>query len=222
MRRLVCMALLALGLSGVVVAQESSVVHVVSYIEVEPAAVQKVAGLLSRLEEYGRNATGNLSFKSLQRIGRPNHFALIESWQNKDAQAAHVTSKYFLDIRDVLDPQLLSPYDERLHGQFGVVAFGDVGGELFALTHIDIAPPKLEAGMLLLHEAIEESRNASGNTRFDLLVQDSRRNHMTLVETWETAESKTAYTGEATTRDYRDRLAPLMGSLYDERLYKPL
>ena len=106
--------------------------------------------------------------------------------------------------------------------QFGVVAFGDVGGQLFALTHIDIAPPKLESGMILLEEAIDVSRDAPGNTRFDLLVQGSRRNHMTLVETWESAESKTAHTNDPTTRDYRSMLAPLMGSLYDERLYTPL
>jgi quinol monooxygenase YgiN len=213
---------MTLGLSSAVAAQESSVVHVVSYIEVEPAAAEQVAELLASHEATSRDDAGNLSFKALQRIGRPNHFALIESWSTADSHAAHQLATHNLSLREELAPVLLSPYDQRMHGQFGVVAFGDVGGQLFALTHIDIAPPKLESGMILLEEAIDVSRDAPGNTRFDLLVQGSRRNHMTLVETWESAESKTAHTNDPTTRDYRSMLTPLMGSLSDERLYTPL
>ena len=76
---------MTLGLSSAVAAQESSVVHVVSYIEVEPAAAEQVAELLASHEATSRDDAGNLSFKALQRIGRPNHFALIESWSTADS-----------------------------------------------------------------------------------------------------------------------------------------
>ena len=77
-------------------------------------------------------------------------------------------------------------------------------------------------GMAVLQAIIEKSRSDPGNLRFDLLIQDSRRNHMTLVESWRSSDLKTTHSRATHTRDYRDALAPLMGSLYDERLYRPL
>jgi quinol monooxygenase YgiN len=57
---------------------------------------------------------------------------------------------------------------------------------------------------------------------FDVWQQTNRLNHFTVVETWSTMRSFTAHGSTAQTRDFRARIAPMMGALYDERWYRAL
>lgn len=63
------------------------------------------------------------------------------------------------------------------------------------------------------------SRKEAGNLRFDALQQASRPNHFTLVEVWRDAKGAEAHVTAAHTRQFREGLQPLSGSLYDERFY---
>jgi quinol monooxygenase YgiN len=58
--------------------------------------------------------------------------------------------------------------------------------------------------------------------RFEVLQQNSRQNHCTIVEVWRDQPALEAHAMAAHTRHFRDRFQPLSGSLYDERLYKAL
>ena len=66
----------------------------------------------------------------------------------------------------------------------------------------------------------DQSRGASGNIRYDIWVQSSRANHMTIVESWKSMAALEHFTTEAAMKTFREKLMPMSGSLYDQRLYR--
>jgi quinol monooxygenase YgiN len=66
----------------------------------------------------------------------------------------------------------------------------------------------------------EAGRKESGNLRFDVLQNGKRLNHFTIVEIWQTQEALDAHAVSAVTREYRDTIQPVLGSPFDERLFK--
>jgi quinol monooxygenase YgiN len=52
--------------------------------------------------------------------------------------------------------------------------------------------------------------------------QGNRPNHFTVVEIWADQKAYDAHVMAGHTRQFRDKLGPMSGALYDERLYKAL
>ncbi len=215
-------ASLMIGFAQAGYAQMNDVAYVITYIEVTPAATEQTIDLLVAHGEASRHEDGNSLFHVLQRIGRPNHFALIETWENADAQAAHADTAHTRAFRASIEPVLYSPYDERRHSQVEVASSDTADDAIYGLTHVDVIPTSLDIGVGYLQTLIAASRRDDGNLRFDVLAQDSRRNHMTLVESWDNADTQAAHSDTAHAQEFRASMLPLSGSLYDERLYKAL
>jgi quinol monooxygenase YgiN len=193
-----CLAL-AIGIAHPVSAQMSDAAYVVTYIEVTPSATTDAVDLLVSHAEASRNDDGNSLYQVLQRIGRPNHFAIIETWESADAQAAHAAAGHTQAFRAGLDPLLYSPYDERLHEQFHVAAGTTAAGSIFGLTHVDLIPTGLDEGLEHVGELVAASRGDAGS-----------------------AGSQEAHSSTDHAKAFRAALLPLSGSLYDERLYRAL
>ena len=51
-------------------------------------------------------------------------------------------------------------------------------------------------------------------------VQINRKNHFTLVESWDSPADKSAWISTRTARTFREELQPMSGALYDERAYR--
>jgi quinol monooxygenase YgiN len=213
-----CVLGLVLGFAAVTQAQTDERVYVVSYIEVNPAATTRAIDLLRQHAAVSRNDAGNVLYQPLQRIGRPNHLALIETWENADAQAAHAAAAHIQRLRNDLDPLLYSPYDQRLHTNLHVADGSISGGAIFGLTHVDFAPANLEEGLRHVASLVMSSRHHDGVVRFDVITQANRSNHMTVVESWESAGAQEAHTVSDEAIAFRNAAGPLMGALYDERL----
>lgn len=217
-----------LGLMPATYAADGDVAYVVSYFEAMPPAKDKAAGLLRQLAKESRKESGNYRFEILQRIGQPDEFVILETWRSKEAQAAHGAAGHTRQFRDQLQPLLRGPYDERPHtalavGNMGVEAAGSARtAVIFAVTHVDVAPKTKDAGVALVKQLAENGRADKGNMRFEGLTQDSRTNHMTVVEIWADRKALEAHGMAAHKKAFREKLMPLSGSLYDERLYKVL
>ena len=217
-----CLAGLAVGYAAVSHAQMGEPAYVVTYIEVTASATTEATDLLVSHAEASRNEDGNSLYQVLQRIGRPNHFAILETWESADALAAHGAAGHTRAFRASLDPLLYSPYDERPHEQLHVAGGTTTAGSIFGLTHVDLIPTGLEVGLGHIDELVAASRGDAGVVRFDIMAQASRRNHMTLVESWESAGSQEAHSESSHKKAFRAALLPMSGSLYDERLYRAL
>ena len=143
------------------------------------------------------------------------------TWTPQQSRRDSVRATAF---REALEPLLYSPYDERLHGEVQVAAqSGEPGADaVYAVTHVDVTPANVEPALEYLHAIAPASRGESGNHRFDVLVQSSRTNHFTVVERWESAQAQREHLDAPHSRTFRERIYPLAGALYDERLYRAL
>ena len=200
--------------------------YLVTYIEVMPAQKAKAAALLKLAGKAGRAAAGNLRFDVLQRRDRPNHFSIIEVWRDQVAQDASLAAGQTKQFRDKLRPMLASAYDQRPHtgmavGPVGAGA-GAKGAAVYAVTHVDFIPPKKDEGIAALKKLAEPSRADAGALRYEVLQQNSRPNHLTLVEIWQGQGALEKHEVAPHTREFRDLLLPMSGSLFDQRLYKLL
>lgn len=221
-RAAACVLGLALAMAGLAHAQMDDRAYVVSYIEVIPSRTSAAVDLMLHHATESRNDDGNALYQVLQRIGRPNHFAIIETWENADAQAAHAENAQTRAFRTALDPLLYSPYDERMHTNLHVTDGSISAGSVFGLTHVDFAPTYLEEGLEYVAQLVMSSRDHDGVVRFDVLTQANRSNHMTVVESWESAGAQEAHAVSEDAMRFRASAQSLMGALYDERLYRVL
>lgn len=224
---LAILSIVPLGSVQTAGAAEGDIAYVVSYFETMPPAKDKAAGLLRQLAKESRKESGNYRFEVLQRIGQPDEFVILEAWRNKDAQAAHGAAGHARQFREKLQPLLRSPYDERPHtalsvGNMGSEADRSAKAAIFAVTHVDIIPKGKDVGVALVQQLAASGRGDKGNVRFEALTQDSRTNHMTVVEIWADRKALEAHGMAAHKKAFREKLSPLSGSLYDERLFKAL
>ena len=204
--------------------------YVVSYIEAAPAAKDQAADMLRRLANLSRREAGSIRFEVLQRIGYPDQFAVLEVWDNVKAQEAHGGAAHVQLFREKVKPLLRAPYDERPHIPLSVGtadAAGAKGGKgakgaIYAVTHVDVIPKGKDEGTEAVKQLSTASRKEPNALRFDSLTQTSRPNHMTLVEMWKDQKAVTAHSAADHTKQFRDKLGPLSGALFDERFYRAL
>ena len=222
-RFLLSILVLAPGFMQFARADDAATAYIVAYFEVMPPSQDRARALARELGAKSRKDDGILRFQLLQRIGQPNHFAILEAWKDKDAQAAHAAAAHTKDFREKLTPLLRSPYDERPHTGLAVGAPQAGKAEasaIYAVTHVDIVPTEKDKGIGFVKVLSDLSRSHDGNIRFDALQQTSRPNHMTVVEAWKDQKAVDAHGAAEGTKQFREKLTPLSGSLYDERLYK--
>jgi quinol monooxygenase YgiN len=212
------------GFAPAVRAADDGTAYIVTYFEVNPIEKGKTVALMRQFAKASRKDAGNMRFEVLQRINQPDQFAILEAWKDKDAQAAHAAAGHTKQFRDKLAGYQRSAYDERPHTALDV---GPVSGKvgryaLYSITHVDIVPPQKDVGVGLTKDLAAAGRRASGNLRFEALVQNSRPNHMTVVEIWKSRRAMEAQSAMPGMKEYREKVSPMSGSLYDERLYKSL
>lgn len=218
-------AMLGAGAAPQVSAQPSgreSAVTLVTYVEALPSATSQAVELLTAYAEAGHRADGNLEFRALQRIGRPNHFVFLEAWADASALERHAGSPDAERFAAQLAPLLYSPPDRRIHSRLLTGPRREIGaGAVYVLTHVDVIPTGVGPVVDSLRTLADASRAEAGNLRFDVLVT-ARRNHMTVIEVWQNADAQVAHLSAPHSRDFRAGLAGALGALYDERLYREL
>jgi quinol monooxygenase YgiN len=200
-------------------------VYAVTYFEAGPAAANAVAATLKQFAAATRKEDGNAGFVALRETGRAGRFAFVEGWRDKKAMEAHAAAAKAL--QEQVQANLVAPFDVRPSSGLAVAtALAGVDQAMatavYVLTHVDVPPPAKEDCIALLKQLTENSRKDAGVLRFDVLQQDSRPNHFTVVEAWRDRKSHDAHVVADHTRDYRRKLTPMSGALFDERLYEAI
>jgi quinol monooxygenase YgiN len=209
-------------------AEGAGTAYVVTYFETVATSTGKARSLLQQLGRASRKEAGSLRFEILQRTGHPDQFVILEAWKDKDAQAAHAAGASTKAFREQVAPLLRGPYDERPHtalevGPMRAAPAGEAKkAAIYAVTHVDIVPKEKDSGIALVKQLSVDGRKDAGNVRFDALTQASRTNHMTVVEVWADKKAVENHGMAAHKKAFREKLAPLSGSLYDERFYRTI
>jgi quinol monooxygenase YgiN len=200
--------------------------YVVTYVEVAPSSVDHAVGLIKDLVDASKTDEGNIRFEAAQRLGRENHFAILEAWVDQAARDAHAAAKHTTTFRQDLQPHLYNPYDERLHVALDAVDPATLGetdaSSVVVVTHVDIIPPEQfpecsrqvdpagPCGNALVEQLVSAGRTHPGNVRFDALTQANRPNHMTIVEVWGTEQDQAAHTVTDDVKMFRDALSGIV------------
>lgn len=222
------MAVAALSLAALqpVNAEEAvnTPVYAVTYFDVAPAAAAQAAALARQHAEASRKEAGNVAFEMFAETGRPNRLAILEAWRDKPAYEAHVAASSTAAFRDKLQPLLISGTGARVLSGFSVAPpTAQPGPEaVFVLTHVDVPPPQKDQAIELQKTLATAARKDDGNLWFDVLQQNDRPNHFTLFEAWRDRKAFDTSIAAAHSKEFRQKLNPLEGALYDERLYQPV
>ena len=108
-------------------------------------------------------------------------------------------------------------------GLCGLARAQDTDERLYVVTHVDVLGPNGAAeAAKMLHEFAADSRNDQGSVRFEVLRDPVRLNHFTIVEVWRTRQDFESHLAASHTKVFREKLQPMLGSPFDERLHKLL
>jgi len=196
--------------------------YAVSYVDVMPSARAAMAAALKQYRDASRKEDGYLRLELLEQIGRPGHFAVVETWKDQKAFDAHGMAAPLKQFRDALQPIRLSGYDQRPYKILTVASASAAGNDqaIHVVAHVDtVGGPQADAPGLL-NRLAEASRKEQGCLRFDVLQNTTRMNHFTVIAIWQNQQALDAHDAAPHTKQYREVLQPISGSPLDERVYK--
>jgi quinol monooxygenase YgiN len=203
---------------------QSNAVYLATYVEVMPNAIAPGIELLKQYRAASVKEDGNLRAEALAEIERPNRFVILEAWRDKAALDAHGQSVATLKFRDKLKPIADAPYDERVNTALYVTQGKNESqsGAIYVVTHVDVIPAGKDDCMAALKAMSADTAGDAGNISYEVLQQANRGNHFTVIEAWTNRKALDAHAMAAHTRAFREKLSPVAGALYDDRIYKAL
>jgi quinol monooxygenase YgiN len=203
---------------------ETGAAYMVVYFEVRQDGENATANALSAYRDATRAAPGIVDVGVFQEEGQSNRFMLTETWQDEAASDGHDNTPEKATLLRALEPLQIVPPDGRMHRAFMVDADrSEQGAGLFVMTHLDVAPPFFAPLQEPLAPYIAASRNDAGNADFSVLQAVApRQNHLTVLEAWASREALESHRTAAHTISFREEILPILGALYDERIYRRL
>lgn len=195
-----------------------------TFIEVRSDAAERCRSILRQYEAARRGHTAPVDALVLEGTARPEKFALLEV----DAGTDDAAGKEAARLLEPLTGLLTAPPDRRTHREFGATAAPArvperataAAASLYVITHLDIAPPERAKGEAALLHLAEQARRSAGNLRFEVWQQADRANHFNIIAAWRGRSEFDAFAAGSAAREFRKEVASLLGSPYDERLYR--
>jgi quinol monooxygenase YgiN len=155
----------------------------------------------------------------LQEISRPERFAVLE---REPPDVLTVRGRGTRALIEGLTDDLTAPPDQRLNREIATATSPrvDARADFYVVTHMDIASPDRSRVETALYKLAAAARRTDGNLGFEIQQQIDRPNHFNLISAWLGESPFRAFTSSAATREFRQTVGPLLGSPYDERLFR--
>lgn len=198
--------------------------YAVTYVSVMPSGSSPVTSAFRQYRDASRKQVGFVRFELFEQVGRPGHFALVETWRDAQAFDAHVNAADARRFREVVQPLRVTGYDERPYKTFSVAPPRGAAsaGAIHVVSHVDTIGGVQGGGPDFVRKVAEASRQEPGCLRYDVLQSTMRANHFTVVETWANQAAFDAHATAAHTKHYRETVQPVTGSPLDERVYRAI
>ena len=199
-------------------APPDTVFYAVAYVDTMAPATKAARAALEQYRDASRKQDGLVRVESFEQIGRPGHFAIVETWRDQKAfDARDVAAQK--QLLGALQPIRVSDYDQRPYKTLTAASGAASTGRqaVFVIAHVDVSQSPLVPPML--RRLADASRQEAGNLRFDVLQHTMRANHFTVIEGWQSQRALDSHVAAAHTRQYRDEVQPMTGSPLDERVY---
>jgi|GEM_PF-650300 quinol monooxygenase YgiN len=200
--------------------------YAVTYIELKTDHTAAGARALRDYAAASRQEKANLEFQVAEESARPNRFNILEAWSSRDALDAHYHNATTQELLSRLAPARAAPDDRRMYDALYASAplklSGNRPGAVTVMTHVDVMPPFADGAAALLKAMRAETPRDPGNIGYDILRQQHEPNHFTVAEVWASRRAFEAHLAAVHTVSFRQKLLPMTGALYDERLFTQL
>jgi quinol monooxygenase YgiN len=215
----------ATGLSSA--AAPSGAVYVTTFVEVVPEAARQAAGFLRDYRTASRREPGLIEGDVYEEIGAPSRFVTNEVWQDMAAYTAHMDGTARGALWDKLKVIEFGPPDPRVHYPHFVSekTATPPANSIFVLSHLDVTPNQLPVLLELMNPLTEDSAKESGSEVYEIIRQGTTPgigNHFRLFEVWASEKAWEDHNLAPHTQTFRNKLAPLLGTPYDQRKYTRL
>ena len=90
-------------------------IYAATHLDVVPPSKDDCAALLRAMSTDTHGDPGNISYDVLQQANRPNHFTVVEEWENRKALEDHAMAAHTLAFREKLLPMAGALFDERFY-----------------------------------------------------------------------------------------------------------
>ena len=204
-------------------------VLVVGFLQVSPIAIPDTIEAMKRYRTSSLQEAGAKAIRLFEELARPERLMVIETWSDQASYDAHVAGPACTQLRTILQRVEIGAADIRLHrvlvanpsGSDHAVSQAKTADPVFVMTHLDVPPPFFAdlQGPLLSYVAAETK--APGLNSVQILQHVApRQNHLTVLEAWESRAALDAQRSGSASIQFRNKIGPLLGALYDERLYR--
>jgi quinol monooxygenase YgiN len=220
---LIVIATVAAMAAATLIAQTADAArYAVTYVEVAPSGVAQATKAFHGYRQASGREAGFVAVEAFEQIGRPGHFAIVETWRDQAAFDMHQSASSFTAFKDALQSIRVSGYDQRPYKPLTIAPARSVGGRnaVVVVSHVDIGGGGKVDVPAMLTRLAEASRAEPGCLRFDVTQHTARANHFTVVEVWADQQALDRHAAAPHTRQYRDEVQPVSGSPLDERVYR--
>ncbi len=196
--------------------------YTMTYVEVIPSANARVIAMLREYRDAARKEPGIMSSDLLEEVGMASRFATNEVWRDWAAYDAHVKAGPRDQLYMKMLPIQFGPPDARPHlGHFIAPEMGaPTANSIVILSHLDVTPPAIPKLLEIMKPLSEGTVKDPGMTKYQILRQaPGTGNHFRLYEVWASERAWDAHNLAAHTQEFRNELAPLLGTPYDQRKY---
>jgi quinol monooxygenase YgiN len=197
--------------------------YLMIYVEVVPSASARAIAMMKEYRDTSRKEAGANFIDIYQEAGQTHRFILSEIWQNRAIAKAHTDGPALGALFSKLKPIEIGPSDIRIHQAHMVTPpKTPKANDVFIISHVDVAGQGNLAKLItMLNTLGEASQKDNGMVRYEILDEvPAHANHFRVYEEWTSMATWEAHNLATHAQAYHDALLPLLGTPYDQRLYR--
>lgn len=227
-RRVILAAMLALG-AGAGLAAEGQApqappgpAYVTTYLEFAPSSVNTAMTAMKAYRDASRREQGATTVDIYQEAGQKNRFVLREIWQDRAAYDRHATAASSTQLKAAVQPIHFGPIYVSVHIAYWMSPVKQGGAnDAFVITHVDVGGNNVPRLKEMLDKVGPASVNDAGLVRYEILDEvPAHPNHFRFFEQWTSEANWAAHHSSPHARAFRDSVTPILGTPYDQRLYR--
>jgi quinol monooxygenase YgiN len=223
--RMVMAVMLAVGLGAAAqekAAPPSGPSYVLTYLEFAPSKVTDAIAMMRTYRDASRSEPGARAVDIYQETGHPHRFILREIWQDRAAYDRHAMAASRSQFNTAILPIHLGPPAVGVHVEYWMSPVKSAGAnDVFVISHIDVGGNNVPRLKGLLDTLGPASANDAGLVRYEILDEvPAHPNHFRFFEQWSSEANWAAHHTSAHARAFRDGVTPILGTPYDQRLYR--
>jgi len=92
----------------------------------------------------------------------------------------------------------------------------------YVVSYVEVAPEKKDATAALLRQLADDSRKDPGAVRIEVLQRTAPSNQFMILETWKDQQALDAHGAAAHTKQFHDKIAPMLIAPIDDRILLPI